>query len=178
MKLLKMWGAFGLVAALAIPGSGTPAMASPSADPSAALSATPACGNSDLKAGYHAHDAAMSHRYGRIVLTNMSDHRCATGGYGGLSYVGGGDGTQIGAAADRDGGAVRTIVLEPGAKAISRVDETVAEVYPRHRCRPGHVDGFRVYVPNATRSQFVAHPTTGCRNHHVHLISHRPFHLR
>lgn len=167
--MVKMLAAAGLAAALVAPVSGPAA---------AGTAATRACGNSDLKASYHAKDAAMSHRYGRIVLKNVSGSDCATGGYGGLSYVGNGDGTQIGAAADRDGGKVTTFVLEPGAKAVSRVDETVADVYPRHRCRPAHVDGFRVYVPNATRSQFVVHPTTGCRNHAVHLISHRPYHLR
>lgn len=136
------------------------------------------CTNADLAASYHAGGAAMSHRYGRIVLRNVSDHSCSTGGYGGLSYVGGGDGTQVGAAADRDGGTVRTFVLDPGDKAASRVEETVAGVYPRRTCHPRHVDGFRVYVPNATRSQFVEHVTTGCANAHVHLISHRPFRLR
>ncbi|MBB6627278.1 DUF4232 domain-containing protein [Nocardioides sp. KIGAM211] len=141
-------------------------------------SVTPACGNADLEVGYRAADAAMSHRYGRIVLTNVSDHACSTGGYGGLSYVGGGDGTQVGAAADRDGGKVTTFVLEPGEKAASRVDETVAGVYPKRKCRPTAVDGFRVYVPNATASQFVKHRTTGCRNADVHLIAHRPFHHR
>ncbi len=144
----------------------------------AVATGAPECTNADLAASYHATDAAMSHRYGRIVLTNVSDHRCTTGGYGGLSYVGGGDGTQVGAAADRDGGPVRTVVLSPGDRAVSRVDETVAGVYPRRHCRPTPVDGFRVYVPNETRSQFVAHPTRGCADRQVHLIAHRPYHLR
>ncbi len=55
----------------------------------------------------------MSHRFGRIILTNVSDHSCKIGGYGGLSYVGGGDGTQVGAPADRVPGTVRA--LHPGA---------------------------------------------------------------
>ena len=139
--------------------------------------AVPACTNADLVASYHAADSATSHRYGRIRLKNVSGHRCTTGGFGGLSYVGHGDGTQIGAAADRVGRA-RTVLLGPGAKAVSLVDETVAGVYPRRTCRPTHVDGFRVYVPNATRSQFVEHPTRGCANPDVHLITHRAYHLR
>jgi uncharacterized protein DUF4232 len=138
----------------------------------------PACTNADLDASYHATDAGAGHRYGRIVLENVSGHRCSTGGYGGLSYVGHGDGTQIGAAADRAGGKVRTLVLRPGAKAVSPVDATVAANYPRRTCKPTHVDGFRVYVPNATRSQFVAHPTRGCANAKVHLLAHKPYRLR
>jgi hypothetical protein len=136
----------------------------------------PGCRNPDLVASYRATDAATSHRYGRIVLRNVSDHRCWTGGYGGLSYVGHGDGTRIGAAADRTSGRVVTVVLDPGERARSAVDETVAEVYPRRRCTPTHVDGFRVYVPNASHSQFVEHPTIGCANTEVHLIAHKPYH--
>jgi hypothetical protein len=133
------------------------------------------CTNADLTASYHATDAGMGHRYGRLVLTNTSESRCRTGGYGGLSYVGGGDGTQIGAAATRDPGRVRTLVVRPGQRLVSVVDAVVAADYPRKKCHPAHVDGFRVYVPNATRSQFVAHPTRGCTRTKVHLLSHGPF---
>jgi hypothetical protein len=92
-----------------------------------------------------------------------------------LSYVGRGNGTQIGAAADRTPSKVRSIVLQPGQRVVSAVSATVAGVYSHHQCRPAHVDGFRVYVPNETRSQFVKHPTTGCRNQSVHLISHKAY---
>jgi Domain of unknown function (DUF4232) len=135
----------------------------------------PACTNAELVASYRGGDAATSHRYGRIVLTNVSDRACVTCGYGGLSYVGGGDGTQVGAAADRTRSKVRELVVRPGRKVVSRVSETVAGVYPRRECRPAKVDGFRVYLPNETRSQFVAHRTTGCRDSGVHLISHRAY---
>ena len=135
----------------------------------------PECTNADLTASYPAGDAAMSHTYGRIVLTNTSDRACVTGGSGGLSYVGGGDGTQVGAAADRDPGTVRLYVLEPGQRVHSRVVETSYAPYPKDECRPRHVDGFRVSVPDATKSQYIPHPTTGCANAEVHLMSHRPF---
>lgn len=133
------------------------------------------CTNAELRASYHATDAAMSHRYGRIVLKNVSDHACRTGGFGGLSYVGGGDGTQIGAAAERTPSRVRTILVRPGQKVVSAVAEVDATVYPRHRCRPADVDGFRVYLPNETASQYVEHATTGCRNTRVHLLSHKAY---
>ena len=133
------------------------------------------CTNADLAASYRAGGSATSHRYGWIRLRNVSDHDCRTGGFGGLSYVGNGDGTQIGAAADREPGRIRTIVLRPGERVRSRVTETSAGPYPRRKCRPAHVDGFRVYVPNATESQYIEHPTTGCRNAAVHLLSHRAY---
>ena len=143
--------------------------------PAGAAGHVRSCTNDDLAASYHATDAGAGHRYGKLVLTNVSTSRCRTGGYGGLSYVGGGDGTQIGAAATRDPGKVRTLVLRPGQRVVSLVDALVAANYPRKTCHPAHVDGFRVYVPNSTVSQFVAHPTRGCASTKVHLLSHRPF---
>jgi hypothetical protein len=166
MKILHTAAVLGvLVAGLVVP------TASVAAD-----AATPApCTNAELRASYHGTDAAMSHRYGKLVLTNISDHACRTGGYGGLSYVGGGDGTQIGAAADRVPGKVRSFVVHPGEKVVSAVSETDATVYPRRECRRAHVDGFRVYLPNETASQFIAHPTIGCRDERVHLLSHKAY---
>jgi hypothetical protein len=135
----------------------------------------PACRSADVHVGYRHGDDGMGHIWGWIVLRNTSDHRCVTGGYGGISYVGHGDGTQIGAPADRDPGVVRSYVLRPGQRLRSVLQQTRAANYPRQRCRPVHVDGFRVYIPNETRSQYVPHPTRGCANPHVHLLSHRPF---
>lgn len=134
------------------------------------------CANADLRASYHGGDAAMSHQYGRIVLRNISTEMCVIHGYGGLSYVGGGDGTQVGAAADRTPGNVPTVFLEPGHKVVSRVVETSYAPYPKRKCHPTPVDGFRVYVPNETLSQFIAHPTTGCGRQRVHLLEHTAYH--
>jgi hypothetical protein len=144
--------------------------------PAPATAATPACTNGDLTASYHHHDSAAGHSYGWIVLTNTSGHACHTGGYGGISYVGDGNGTQIGAPAVRiDGQQVATYVVKPGQRLRSPIDEVDALNYSRHRCRPRHVDGFRVYVPNATLSQYVVHPTVGCRNQHIALIQQKPY---
>lgn len=140
------------------------------------LARPPACTNADLTVSYRFLDAAMSHRYGRIRLTNTSDHACRTGGFGGVSYVGGGTGTQIGAPADRiRPRRWRIYTVQPGQRLVSLVVEVSADVYSRKQCRPADVDGFRVYVPNATKSQYVAHPTTGCRNDRIHLLSHNSY---
>ncbi|WP_165872865.1 DUF4232 domain-containing protein [Nocardioides jejuensis] len=139
-----------------------------------AAASVPACHAADVAVHYRATDSGAGHRYGRIVMKNTSTHACTSGGFGGLSYVGDGDGTQIGAAADREG-TWQAFTLQPGQRAYSPVDEVVAQNYPKATCRPAAVDGFRVYIPNATRSKFVAHATTGCRNAAVHLISHKAF---
>jgi hypothetical protein len=143
--------------------------------PLAAAASGAACSNADLTASYRHSDAGMGHSYGWIVLRNTSGHTCHTGGYGGISYVGDGNGTQVGAPAVRLDGKVATYVLRPGQRLRSPIDEVTAQNYPRTRCRPAHVDGFRIYVPNATLSQYVVHPTTGCRNHHVKLIHQKPY---
>ncbi|HEY3530568.1 MAG TPA: DUF4232 domain-containing protein [Nocardioides sp.] len=141
----------------------------------AADATTSACTNGDLSASYRHSDDAAGHRYGWIVLRNVSGHACHTGGYGGVSYVGDGDGTQIGASAVRVDGKVATYVLKPGQRLRSPIDEVNAQNYPRTKCRRAHVDGFRVYVPNATRSQYVVHPTLGCRNAKIHLLYQKPY---
>jgi hypothetical protein len=146
----------------------------PSTGPSTGATVV-ACTNAELTASYHGGDAATSHRYGRIVLRNTSDHACAIRGYGGLSYVGGPDGTQVGAAATRTPSRTPRVVVQPGQRVASAVAETLAAPYPRRVCRPAHVDGFRVYLPDETRAQYVPHPTTGCRNPRVHLLAHRAY---
>ena len=141
----------------------------------ATASGTPACTHADLTASYHVSGAAAGSTYGHLVLRNSSGHACHTGGYGGVSYVGHGNGTQIGAPAVRtDEAAVATYVLKPGQRLRSLVQQVDAFNFAQKRCRPAHVDGFRVYVPNATKSQYVPHATTGCRNHHVHLLFQKP----
>lgn len=166
------WGAGLASAGLVVGALGVPATG---VTDDGAGRAVAACTTHDVQVSYRARGAGMGHRYGVIRLRNVSDRACRTGGYGGVSYVGGGDGTQIGAAADRTPGTVRTFVLAPGDLLVSPISETVAQNYPRKRCRPADVDGFRVYIPNETRSQFVKHPTTGCRNVKVHLLEHKPY---
>jgi hypothetical protein len=172
MSMLALCGVL-LVVSLQVHGGFSPPRAS--AATTSAPTTVPECGNADVTATYRARDAATGHRFGVIRLTNTGDRACVVQGYGGLSYVGGGNGTQVGAAADRDPGKAPRVVLQPGDRVRSMISETVAQNYPRATCRPTKVDGFRVYVPDSMKSQFVKHATTGCRNDAVHLISHKPF---
>jgi hypothetical protein len=142
---------------------------------SAAALATPECTNAHLTASYKGGDAATSHVFGRIVLRNTSEQTCWIRGYGGLSYVGGGDGKQVGAAADRTASDKPKVVLAPGDKVRSAVVETSTGPYSKKECQPTPVDGFRVYLPDETRSQFIEHETTGCANPRIHLLSHKAY---
>ncbi|MFJ9315657.1 DUF4232 domain-containing protein [Pimelobacter simplex] len=120
---------------------------------------------------------AAGSQYTEIVLTNSSDSPCTTGGFGGVSYVGGGDGSQIGAPARRvDAGHVLTLTLEPGEAAVQVLRETRAENYSRADCDPVAVDGLRVYPPNETHSLYAAHPTTGCASRSIELLEVEPYH--
>lgn len=134
------------------------------------------CSKANLSATYKGGDAAMSHVYGRIILRNTSEDTCFVKGYGGLSYVGGGNGTQVGAPADRTPTATPKTVLEPGDKVRSAIVETSYAPYSKMECQPTKVDGFRVYVPDETRSIFIQHRTTGCANPKIHLLEHKAYH--
>lgn len=138
----------------------------------------PQCTKNHLITKYRPGDSGMSHSYGRIVLRNISVQRCFIRGYGGLSYVGKGNGTQIGAPADRVRARIPTTILKPGDQVRSEISETSAAAYPAKRCRPVEVDGFRVYAPDETRSWYIEHPTTGCANPRIHLLEHKPYRSR
>lgn len=161
-------------AACAVTLTGAAVLAVPASE--AAPAAPPRCTYADLDASFVVTDGAVGSVYGRIRLTNVSDHACVIGGFGGVSYVGDGDGTQIGRSAVRERAAqARSYVVRPGQRLVSTVRMSNADNYPASTCRRARVDGFRVYVPNATRSQFVRFRTVGCRNHAVHLLHQRPY---
>lgn len=146
-----------------------------SALPVQAATGTPSCTNADLSASYRHSDDGAGHSYGWIVLRNTSGHACRTGGFSGVSYVGDGNGTQIGAPAVRtDTADVKAFVVAPGQRLRSPLDEVNALNFPKNRCHRAHVDGFRVYVPNSTLSQYVVHPRVGCRNPSVKLVFEKP----
>jgi hypothetical protein len=121
-------------------------------------------------------EGAAGSTYYQLTLTNTSDHVGRTGGFGGVSLVGDGNGTQIGAPADRtEPGKVRAITLRPDGRAAATLRVTNAENYSPSKCDPVQAEGFRVYPPNETHAAYVAHGSTGCRNHTVHLLTLTPY---
>lgn len=161
-------------AACAVTLTGAAALAVPTSG--AAPAAPPRCTNADLDASFVVADSGAGSTFGQMRLTNVSDHVCVTGGFGGISYVGGGDGTQIGRSAAREQQyAAKSYVVRPGQRLVSPVRMANADNYPARTCKRARVDGFRVYVPNATRSQFVRFARVGCRSSAVHLLHQRPY---
>ncbi|MGH3508991.1 MAG: DUF4232 domain-containing protein [Nocardioidaceae bacterium] len=136
----------------------------------------PACSTADLKLSLGRPDGAAGSTYVTVVLTNVSGRTCTTGGFGGVSYVGGGDGTQVGAPASRQGNPAK-LRLAPGKRAVAVLQEVEAGNYDSTTCRPVKVDGLRVYPPNQTASLYVAQAGTGCRSTKVKLLTIRPYKL-
>ena len=162
---------FGLLAASL---AAATALLVPGSSSAHATTSVPQCTNANLKASVRGSDGAAGTIYHKLVLTNVSGRACRTGGFGGVSFVGHHNGTQVGAAADRDGRA-RSIVVRPGQRVVSNLGVVDWQNYDRSRCRPVHADGYRIYIPNETRSQYVARPQTVCGNKRVHLLHHTAY---
>lgn len=108
-----------------------------------------------------------------LILQNTSSASCTLQGWPGVSYVGHGNGTQIGAAAQQDRTAGHPTVTIP-AHQTGVVPLRVANAanYPTGTCRPVAADGFRVYPPGSRASLFIkAAGSTACANAHVDLLT-------
>lgn len=142
----------------------------------ASAASVPECRSSNLHASF-ANDggAAASHTYGHLRLRNVSKHDCFVQGYGGLSFVGHGNGTQLGAAADRTPSRTPRVVLRPGQRVVSLVAITSPYPYPRSTCQRAWADGFRVYVPDSRFAKFVPFRTLTCANPRLHMLAHKAY---
>lgn len=155
--------------------AGAIALGTATATASTQTSAPADCTSHNLVASFQTTDAGMGHRYGTIKLTNKGAHTCHISGYGGLSFVGYGNGTQIGAAADRVGGPATGFNILPDQSAVNEVSIATAQNYATSTCKPTATDGFRVYPPDETHSLYVPFKTTGCANSKVHLLTIKPY---
>ncbi|MGZ8176672.1 DUF4232 domain-containing protein [Williamsia sp. SKLECPSW1] len=109
-----------------------------------------------------------------LTLTNTGSRTCTTGGYPGVSFVGDGNGTQLGAPARRDGSDGGTVTLPPSGSA--RAALTVAQAGNFPACSPQTADGLRIYPPDDRDSLFVrTSGITACRSSAV-LLSVGPLH--
>lgn len=91
-----------------------------------------------------------------LVLTNNGSGQCSLQGWPGVSFVGDGNGTQLGSPADFDRSTPHdTVVLQPGGTAQAPLKITQAMNYSQDECKPKKADGFRVYPPGSTESLFV-----------------------
>jgi hypothetical protein len=105
----------------------------------------------------------MSQQRVTVVLANSSAAPCTLQGWPGVSFVGDGDGTQLGLPAVLDRGTDHpTVTLEPGASAQAPLHYTDAEAYPDAECGYAPSDGLRVYPPGSTASLFIEWAQPAC----------------
>lgn len=108
-----------------------------------------------------------------LVLTNTGSASCSLQGWPGVSLVGLGDGTQLGAAAERDIVSLPhdAVTLEAGGVATVLVLVAPAVDWASAQCRPRLADGFRVYPPGETHALFVEGEYTACSDPSVPLLT-------
>ncbi|WIB63043.1 DUF4232 domain-containing protein [Curtobacterium sp. MCBD17_040] len=98
----------------------------------------------------------MSKEQLAIILTNTSPTTCTLQGWPGVSYVGDGNGTQIGPAATPDRDVQHpTVTLQPGRAAQAYIIIEVAAAFDPATCKPVHIDGIRVYPPGSRTALFI-----------------------
>jgi len=117
--------------------------------------------------------AGAGSRFPYIVFTNTGSTSCTLYGRPGVSFVGKGDGTQLGAAAGFDTSVAATpVTLTPGGSAHAPLKIAVAENFDASSCQPSAADGLRVYAPGETHAQFIAATGyTACVNAAVPLMT-------
>lgn len=156
----------------------TTTAAVPSAPEAATSTGTGACLASQLTTTLGpGSGSGAGHSYPVLVLTNKGATSCTVRGYPGVSFVGNGNGTQLGAPAVREaaGIPIATVTIAPGASAHAQLSITMAGNYDATLCKPKAADGLRVYPPDETHSIFLA--TTGytaCQSTSVLLLIVRP----
>ncbi|WP_069712714.1 DUF4232 domain-containing protein [Curtobacterium sp. ER1/6] len=158
-------------------GSSAPSTAStPTAAPSSTggTAAGGRCATGSLAGSIEAGSGgAAGSTYVHLALRNTGSSTCTLQGWPGVSFVGGGDGSQIGAAATRATESPHpTVTLAPGAVAVAPLQVTTAANYPTEKCQPVAADGFRVYPPGSKESLFVRDSDfTACRSADAGLLN-------
>jgi hypothetical protein len=135
--------------------------------PSAAQADNGLCKSADLRLSFGQGDAGAGTVYRPLIFTNVSDHSCVIQGFPGVSYVGGADGHQVGAAAFRTGTKGAAITLNKGETASAAIGLVNVQNFDTVTCQPQPVRGLRVYPPQETASMFIDLSTTGCGNEKI-----------
>lgn len=138
------------------PASGGPNGAGPATSGGTAAAAVGECDAADLSGSLTAQAGGGSagHEAYDIVLRNTGSSPCTLQGWPGVSFVGKGNGTQLGAPATFDRSSTHgTVTIAPGGVAHASV--MVADASAFKDCHAATADGFRVYPPGSKASLFV-----------------------
>jgi hypothetical protein len=161
------------------PATGSPSTSStpaPGSSTGTGGEVAPRCTTAHLKASLATSQGAAGSSYDTVRLTNTGTARCSLNGYPGVSLVGHGNGTQIGAPARRDTSVrPQSVVVRAGGSTTFVVRLVQAANYPRTACSPIPADGFRIYPPGSTAALFLPlKNATGCAKTSVDLLTVRP----
>lgn len=109
-----------------------------------------------------------------ILFTNTGSTTCELHGFPGVSFVGGGNGTQLGAPADEDSTvAIVANTLKPRDTVQAQLKISRAQNFDN--CTIVPADGFRVYPPHSFDAVFVkATGFSACSNASIHLLTVQP----
>ena len=157
-------------------GSASSPSGSMSSSSGTVASAAARCAASHLGVSLATSEGAAGSVYDTVRLKNTGGAACSLSGYPGVSLVGHGNGSQIGASAQRDRSATpRTVTVAPGASTTFLVRFVQAGNYPRAACSPTPADGFRIYPPGSTAALYLPlSGATGCAKATVDLLTVRP----
>lgn len=164
-----------------VPTASPTATASPTPSPTATTRPTSTatagisrCALDSLKVTLGTPDGTAGTSYYPIIFTNTGTVACELHGYPGVSFVGDGNGTQIGAAAAEDGSvAIVANTLAPGSAVTARL--AISDPGNYSDCSPVPVDGLRIYPPHSYTSAYVATTgLTGCSNKARNILTVQP----
>jgi len=135
-----------------------------------------ACTSANLTASIStdAGGGAAGSTYVSLVLTNKGTVACTLQGWPGVSFVGDGNGTQIGQAAtfDRTTPHATVTLAASGGSATSTLRIVEAGNYSNADCKPTKADGFRIYPPGQKASLYAASSgLTACASKAVSLLT-------
>lgn len=106
--------------------------------------------------------SGMNQEHLSVILTNTSTTPCTLQGWPGVSFVGHGNGTQIGSSATLTRGVPHpTVTLRHGNSAQAYLTILDAAVYSPSACQPVTPDGLRIYPPGSKTSLFIKSAGSG-----------------
>ncbi len=129
------------------------------------------CGLSALTITLGETQGGAGSRFVPIVFTNKGSTPCTLNGYPTVSFVGDGNGTQIGPSAINDSTTAPSLqTVQPGQAVSSLLRVAVAQNFAG--CTAVTPDGFRIAPPGSATSAFVAMTSLqACDNQNIQLLT-------
>jgi hypothetical protein len=130
------------------------------------------CSSRYLRADPGTSEGAAGSIYQVIKFVNLNNVACTLYGYPEVSLASGTPVTQVGAAADRVPGSVKTtVLLAPQGVATALLRITQALNYPPASCGPVSTTWIQIFPPGQTAPLYMPYKSTGCAKPGVHLLT-------